>query len=171
MSPVQMAQTMQSVVAQITLLLGGIAAISLISASMGILNMLLVTVTERTREIGTMKALGFKNKSILTRIVAEGLLIGLFGGILGVAVGTATSYLIPAFLIGGTSATQIGGPGRQTGAVIASGLRININYEPYINPTVILISLAIALIVSIASSIYPAWRAAKMDPVKALKYE
>lgn len=171
-SPTQMAQTMQGVIAQITLLLGGIAAVSLIAAALGILNMMLVIITERTREIGTMKALGFKNKYILAQIVVEGLLIGIFGGIAGIAVGIVASYTLPHLIVRGTAIPTVTSTRLpQTRMVNPMTPTFNISYEPYINPAIVLISLALAVLVSVASSLYPAWRAAKMDPVKALRYE
>ncbi len=167
MSPTQIAQTMQNVVLQMSILLGGIAAISLIAAALGIFNMMLVTVTERTREIGTLKALGFKNRHILTQIILEGLLIGLFGGVAGVVIGIAAAYMLPNIVTRGLFRAPMPGVGR---AQYASPV-LRISYAPYINPFMVVVSFALAVVISVLSSLYPAWRAAKMDPVRALRYE
>jgi putative ABC transport system permease protein len=167
MSPTQIAQTMQNVVLQMSILLGGIAAISLIAAALGIFNMMLVTVTERTREIGTLKALGIKNRHILTQIILEGLLIGLFGGVAGVVIGIAAAYMLPNIVTRGLFRAPMPGVGR---AQYASPV-LGISYAPYINPFMVVVSFALAVIVSVLSSLYPAWRAAKMDPVRALRCE
>jgi putative ABC transport system permease protein len=168
MSPTQIAQTMQSIILQISILLGGIAAISLIAAALGIFNMMLVTITERTKEIGTMKALGFKNRHILAQIILEGFLIGVLGGVVGIAVGAIASYMLPNIFMGG----MIRSPTTPTARTPQfTSPTLSISYKPYINPFIVLISFMLALLVSVFSSLYPAWRAAKMDPVKALKYE
>jgi len=168
-SPTQITQTMQNIVQQLSILLGGIAAVSLIAAALGIFNMMLVTVIERTKEIGTMKALGFKNKHILTQIIFEGLLIGVSGGVIGILLGVVIAYMLPNIITNkfiGMPTPGIGGIGRTTQIMFRT-----VSYSPSINPSILLISFTLAVIVSILSSIYPAWRAAKMDPVKALRYE
>uniref|UniRef100_A0A7C5Z4V5 ABC transporter permease n=1 Tax=Ignisphaera aggregans TaxID=334771 RepID=A0A7C5Z4V5_9CREN len=167
MSPTQIAQTMQSIILQISILLGGIAAISLIAAALGIFNMMLVTITERTKEIGTMKALGFKNKHILAQIILEGFLIGVLGGVVGIAVGAIASYMLPNIIMGG----MIRSPAPMARTPQFASPILSISYKPYINPFIVLTSFMLALLVSVFSSLYPAWRAAKMDPVRALKYE
>ncbi|MCI4435325.1 MAG: ABC transporter permease, partial [Ignisphaera sp.] len=150
-SPAQIAQTMQNVVLQMSILLGGIAAISLIAAALGIFNMMLVTVTERTREIGTLKALGFKNRHILAQILIEGLLIGLFGGVAGVVIGIAAAYMLPSIVVRRLFRVPMPGVGR---ARYASPV-LGISYAPYINPFIVVVSFALAVVISVLSSLYP----------------
>ncbi len=165
LSAQQITQTFQSIIGQISLLLGGIAAISLIVASLGILNIMLITVIERTKEIGTLKAIGFKNKHILLQILIEGFLIGIIGAGIGIISGSAISYLIPTiftFRMGRNPQAGRFGGGIETGGI---------SYTPIITPETIIIAFALAVTVSMISSLYPAWRASKMDPIKALRYE
>lgn len=175
-SPTQLAETLQSIIIQVSLLLGGIAAISLIAAALGILNMMLVTITERTRELGTLKAIGFKNKHILIQIVVEGFLIGFFGGLIGIIAGVVASYVMPGITLGAPrgslgARTGAGGFGPPPLGPAPSTPSMGLPYEPYINPTIIMIAFILAVTVSVFSSLYPAWRAAKMDPARALRYE
>jgi putative ABC transport system permease protein len=132
---------------------------------------MLITVVERTKEIGTLKAIGFKNRHVLAEILVEGLLIGALGGVVGIAAGSAISFVMPTILSRGAlglgraprtvAPTGPGAPSAQTG----------LSYTPLITPETILVAFALAVAVSVVSSLYPAWRAAKMDPIRALRYE
>ncbi|HPC28058.1 MAG TPA: ABC transporter permease, partial [Candidatus Methanomethylicus sp.] len=88
----QITQIVSTITDQLTLLLGAIAAISLLVAGLGIMNIMFVSVIERTREIGVLKALGFKGKNVMRIFLSEAAIMGVIGGILGVAAGTAMSY-------------------------------------------------------------------------------
>ncbi len=122
----------------------GVASISLLVGGIGIANIMLVTVKERTREIGVMKAVGAKNRDILVIFLLEAGLIGLIGGVIGLIlafVGTAT--VIPVIM---------GFPGIMPTSWIG-------------------ISLGISFAIGVLSGLYPAWNASRMDPVQALSYE
>lgn len=124
-------------------LLTSVALISLIVGSIGIMNIMLVTVTERTGEIGIMKSLGYKNYEILSLFMVESIVVGLFGGILGIGLGVAGAYL----------------------ADNAMGL-------PYVFPVdMILIGMLVSLVVGLLAGVYPANKAARMNPVEALRHE
>ncbi|MBS3061679.1 MAG: ABC transporter permease [Candidatus Diapherotrites archaeon] len=125
-----------------------IALISLIVGGIGIMNAMVMTVLERTKEIGTMKALGATNTRIMTLFLLEAGLIGLVGGLLGSLLG---------FLIG-------------QGMSIA-GQAAGINLQAVATPELFLFVLAFSIIIGMISGAYPAWRASKMDPVVALRYE
>ena len=122
---------------------GGIAAISLLVGGIGIMNIMLVSVTERTREIGIRKALGARTMDVLVQFLTESAILSAFGGIIGVILAV--------------SIVSIGGA--------ALGLPV------IIKPGVIVMAVSFSAIVGIFFGIYPASKAAKADPIDALRYE
>jgi len=168
-----LASAVSSVIGQFGLLLGSVAGISLAVAGLGIMNIMLVTVVERTREIGVMKALGFSDGDVLKIFLMEALVIGVLGGLAGIALGGAASYVIPSlffrpFTPGGAGFRQpIGGPAQMFGGGQVTELTIT----PSITPEIILTSYSVAVIISVLAGAYPAWRASRMDPIKAIRYE
>lgn len=125
-----------------------IAAISLVVGGIGIMNAMVMSVLERTKEIGTMKAVGANNQTILAMFLTESAIIGLVGGIIGIILG----YLIA---VGAASAAQAAG----------------INLTAVISLELFLFTLGFSVLVGMLSGAYPAWRAAQLDPVDALRYE
>lgn len=126
-----------------SIVLGSIAAISLLVGGIGIMNIMLATVSERTREIGIRRALGARKRDIIIQFLSETLLLTLIGGILGIALGSA----IPALV------TRFGGM-----ATIITGWSL-------------LLAFGISATVGIIFGLYPAWRAANMDPIESLRHE
>lgn len=120
-----------------------VALISLLVGSIGIMNIMLVTVTERTREIGIMKALGFSSTDILVLFIVESIILSLFGGLLGLMVGIGGAY------------------------VATTALNLPFLYPHYIFEAGILV----AVIVGVSAGVYPANKAARLAPVDALRYE
>jgi ABC-type antimicrobial peptide transport system permease subunit len=180
----QIASTVSSVIGDIGLLLGAVAGISLTVAGIGIMNIMLISVYERMREIGILKALGFKNRSVLSIFLSEALIIGLVGGAAGLFAGGGASYLISFILVSyihssassGTTTTTTAGVGGRFGGGGFGGSSgtsgsFSFSYSPVITPEYALLAMVIAVVVSIAAGLYPAWRAAKMDPIRALHYE
>ena len=131
----------QAAAQQFQLLLGVVAGISLLIGGIGVMNIMLVTVTERTREIGIRKALGAQRSDILTQFLVEAMLLAGLGGVLGVAIGV--------------------GAGQFEGA----GL------NPVISPPAVILSFSVSILIGIFFGIYPASRAAALTPIEALRYE
>jgi putative ABC transport system permease protein len=154
-----------SVFSTIQLFLAGIAAISLLVAGIGIMNIMIVSMMERTREIGILKALGMKNRQVLLIFLSEAAIIGLLGAVIGVGAGWGIAQVtVRVFSTGG----GFGGGMRQTNqASLANGITIS----PVLTPTVLFGAIAFGLIVSLLFGLYPAWRASKLKPVEALRYE
>ncbi|MEN6436869.1 MAG: ABC transporter permease [Anaerolineaceae bacterium] len=140
--------TAKTITGVFTIFLGGVAAISLLVGGIGIMNIMLVSVTERTREIGLRKALGARKKDILIQFLTESSLLSLFGGIIGIIFG----WLI-AFVIGKIAAAN------------------NTPFTPTIGIDAILLATIFSTAVGLFFGIYPANRAANLEPVEALRYE
>jgi len=143
-----------SIFSILQLFLGGIAAISLLVAGIGIMNIMIVSLIERTREIGILKALGMKSRTVLTIFLGESVIIGLMGAIVGIILGWILANITARVLGSGI----FGGGG---------GFRIT----PLLTPEVLVGALAFGVGVSVIFALYPAWRASKLKPVEALRYE
>ncbi len=133
------------------LVLGGVAIVALLVGGIGIMNIMLVTVTERTREIGLRKAIGAKRSDILLQFLIESTTISVVGGCVGVVVG-----IFAAYGFGGMVAESMPGEG-DWGAVI--------------QPTAIVIAFTFAVVVGIVFGLFPAMKASKLDPAEALRYQ
>jgi putative ABC transport system permease protein len=140
--------TAASITGALTIFLGGIAAISLLVGGIGIMNIMLVSVTERTREIGLRKALGARKRDILIQFLTESSLLSLIGGLIGIGLG----WLI-AFIVGRVAAA--------TGTV----------FNPRVGLDSVLLATLFSAAVGLFFGIYPANRAAGLEPVEALRYE
>ena len=132
-------ETMNSTTATLTLFLGSVAAISLLVGGIGIMNIMIVSVTERTREIGIRKALGATYRTIMTQFLIEAVIIGLIGGVLGIS-------LVEVF-------------------------KKFAEVPPVITLAPILISFTFSVGIGLFFGIYPARKAARLDPIEALRYE
>lgn len=145
---------LSTVFSTIQLFLGGIAAISLLVAGIGIMNIMIVSLIERTREIGILKALGMKSRTVLTIFLGESIIIGLIGAVVGIVLGWVLANVTASVLGSGA----FGGGGAFT-------------ITPLLTPEVLLGALAFGVGVSVIFALYPAWRASKLKPVEALRYE
>lgn len=152
-----------SVFSIIELFLVGIAAISLLVAGIGIMNIMIVSLIERTREIGILKALGMKSRTVLAIFLGESVIIGVIGAVIGIALGWVLSNIVAAVLSSGAITI---GPGGGAGA---SGDLLSIT--PVLTPLVFLGAFGFGVGVSVVFALYPAWRASKLKPVEALRYE
>ena len=140
----QMLETLDKVTGTMMAMLGGIAAISLVVGGIGIMNIMLVSVTERTREIGIRKAIGAKRKNILVQFLIEAIMITGLGGLLGVLLGAG----VIKFIFGGFSIVP----------------------EAY-SPFWMITSFGISLVVGIIFGMFPAVKAANLNPIEALRFE
>jgi putative ABC transport system permease protein len=154
----QITSTVQAVTSQISLLLVGIAGTSFVAAGLGTFNIMTISVLERVREIGILKAIGMKDRGVLALYLSQGLILGILGSGIGVILGAAIAYIIPILLSGGAR-------------INVSGQNVLSTYTPKVTPTYIFMSMMIAVLVAVVSSAYPSWKAAKMNPVEALRYE
>jgi putative ABC transport system permease protein len=147
---------LSSVFSTIQLFLGGIAAISLLVAGIGIMNIMIVSLIERTREIGILKALGMKSRTVLTIFLGESIIIGLIGAVVGIVLG---------WILANVTARVLGAGG------LIGGERGGFTITPLLTPEVLVGALAFGIGVSVIFALYPAWRASKLKPVEALRYE
>lgn len=153
--------TVTSIFSSIELFLAGIAAISLVVAGIGIMNIMIVSLMERTREIGILKAVGMKSRTVLSIFLSEAVIVGVIGAAIGIATGWGLANVVVRVMSRG--------PFRPGGhqAVVAGGMTI----IPVITLTVLIGAFAFGLIISIIFALYPSWRASRLKPVEALRYE
>lgn len=138
-----MTESMTSMIETVSIAIAFIAGISLLVGGIGVMNIMLVSITERTREIGTRKALGAKNGSIRVQFIVESMIMCLTGGILGILLG---------FGIGAVASEILG-------------------YSATVPVVAILVSVGFSMVIGLFFGYYPANKAAKMDPIEALRYE
>ena len=147
-------ETIQNILGIMSMVLIAIAAIALVVASIGIMNTMLTSVMERTREIGIMKAIGAENKDVMLIFIIEGMLVSLVGGFFGIILGVFGSQGLAGIL------SNMGSGGPQS-----------MPLNPVITLYSIVLAVGVSLIVGIISSLYPAWKAARMSPIEAVRYE
>ena len=139
----QLLGTVSSVSDVLTLLLAGIASISLLVGGIGIMNIMLVSVRERTREIGIRKAIGARGRDILSQFLVEALALSLAGGAIGILFGVLASFAIGVYA----------------------------GWGFVFNPITVVAAVGFSLVVGIVFGVWPASQAARLDPVVALRYE
>jgi len=150
--------TISSALSVIQTFLAGVAGISLLVAGISIMNIMIVSLMERTREIGILKALGMKGQTVLLIFLGESIIIGLLGAAIGIVFGFSLAVVVARLGL-----LNVSGPMNLS----TSGLSIT----PVLTPTVFLGAFGFGLPVSVIFALYPAWRASKLKPVEALRYE
>ncbi len=146
-SPEQVLDIVGQVTAVFSIFLGAIASISLIVGSIGIMNIMLVSVTERTREIGIRKAVGAKRRDILLQFLLEAATLSFVGGGIGIAGGWLVTFLISQIDLGGMKLAAT------------------------VSPDIVVLAVSVSVFIGLISGIYPAMRAARLNPIDALHYE
>jgi putative ABC transport system permease protein len=144
-SQTELLNTFGAVTSVLTLFLGAIAAISLLVGGIGIMNIMLVSVTERTREIGLRKAIGAKSGAILSQFLIEAVVLSLMGGAIGIAIGA--------------------------GVALAVQLIPNIGFTPQVQFGAIALAVGFSIVVGLFFGVYPARRASRLNPIDALRFE
>jgi len=159
------AETVTNITNQINLLLLAIAGTSFIAAGLGTLNIMMISVLERVREIGILKAIGMKDRGVLLVYIIQGGLVGLLGSAAGITLGCGVSYLLPIVVSNmsqGMGSQRTGG-----GMVMGAGL----SYTPIISFPYVITATTVSLLVTLIASAYPSWRASRLRPIEALRYE
>jgi putative ABC transport system permease protein len=139
----------------------GIAFIALLVGAVGIITTLYTSVNERIKEIGTMKAIGAKNRFILALFLSEALIIGLLGSTLGLVTGVAGAYILTSGMLGAG-----GGGGGSPGSGGGGGAT---HFAPIFLPNDLLNVWFLSLSLSLAAGVYPAWKASRLSPLEALR--
>jgi putative ABC transport system permease protein len=143
-------QTANQITGFITIFLGSVAGISLLVGGIGIMNIMLVSVTERTREIGIRKAIGAKRSDILTQFLIEATVVSVVGGAIGILLGAGGSRLL--------NGLRLGGPGAQP-------------IQTVVSPDAILLAFTVSALIGLFFGVYPAMKASRLNPIEALRYE
>jgi putative ABC transport system permease protein len=139
----ELAETVTEATGTMTLLLGAIAAISLLVGGIGVMNIMLVSVLERTREIGIRKALGARERDIWVQFLIEAAFLSLAGGIIGVIAGWIVSYFVS-----------------RTGVI-----------TPLVTADIVLLAVSVSVGIGLFFGFYPAWNASRLNPIEALRSE
>jgi putative ABC transport system permease protein len=147
--------TFEQLIQLITTFVPAIAAVSLLVGGIGVLNIMLVSVTDRTREIGTRKAVGASDSAILTQFVMEALTLAGLGGLIGVGISVGLILSLKALLAN----------------LATGGNRMLSSFDPVLSFAPIATAFAISLAIGLLAGGYPAWRAARLEPIEALRYE
>ncbi len=141
--------------------------IAVAATSLIVLFVMLYTVRERTKEIGTLKAIGFSNRTVMSQFLLEGILLSVFAGIVGVVIGTVAAPFLSSVLLPAVSpVSQIGG-----GAGIRISAGAQVTTAVVVDPQLMLIAFGASILLGALGSLYPAWRASRTRPAEAMRYE
>ena len=139
----ELAEMISSTSSMMTVLLAAVAGISLLVGGIGIMNIMIVSVTERTREIGLRMSIGATGRDIMTQFLIEAIIISVTGGIIGILLGALATWMIKIF----------------------------VNWPVQIDPGSVILSFVVCTIIGIIFGFYPAAKASNLDPIEAIRYE
>ena len=142
-------------------------SVAVAATSLIVLFLMLYTVRERTKEIGTLKAIGFSNGNVMSQFMLEGVLLSLLAGVVGIAISAIAAPMLSGLLL--PAASQIGVPGAFTRGITATNSATTASVA--LTPELVLIALGAAVLLGALGSLYPAWRASRTRPAEAMKYE
>jgi putative ABC transport system permease protein len=162
--PTVVLQQVSTVLNTIRLFLFSIGLVALIAGSFGVINTMMTSISERTREIGTLKAIGAKDGQILAIFVSEALLLGVIGGATGVGIGVLLTVALP-LLTGRLAGVSLPGLGSGVGRLLTG-----VSITPAFLPLNVLLCFSLGLVVGVIAGLYPSGRAARMHPVEALRH-
>ncbi|MCG6157498.1 ABC transporter permease [Rubinisphaera margarita] len=166
--PLELLKQADQIRAIFNMVLGSIAAISLVVGGIGIMNIMLATVTERTREIGIRRALGATRKDIINQFLTETIVLSGTGGVIGIILGLMTPWAFWAIKSVAVSVLGLGGGG--SGGDSEFG-KIFLDMEPQIAPWSLPMAFGISVAIGVIFGVYPARSAARLDPIEALRHE
>ncbi|MEM1964963.1 MAG: ABC transporter permease [Candidatus Caldarchaeum sp.] len=156
--------TVQQIIGTLNVFFSSVASMSLLVAFLGIMTTMFTSVTERVREIGLIKALGFKTRDVMLTFLMEAFIIGLLGGVAGAAVGAASSFFLSDIFSGPP-------PQRRPGSFAVGENPEGIRIIPVITPELIVLGIGVAVSVAVLAGLIPAYRASKLEPIEALRRE
>ncbi|MBU0762563.1 MAG: ABC transporter permease [Candidatus Altiarchaeota archaeon] len=142
-SPLSMVRTLESTLGTVTMAVYGIGAVSIIVGAIGIMNTMIMSVMERRKEIGIMKAIGATTTNILIQVLQESAVLSLIGGTMGFALGYGSTILVKSYT----------------------------SFVPIMSPYLITIGFVFSIVLGMGAGLYPAWSASQLDPIKVLRYE
>jgi putative ABC transport system permease protein len=141
-----------------------IGLVALMAGAFGVINTMMMSISERTREIGTLMALGAKRAQVMRIFMSEAFIIGLTGGVVGVLIGAGVSLVLPSLTGSAAGSTTVGFAGAGAGTLLRGGL------QPALTGFNLVLSFALGTLVGTLAGLYPAWRASRMNPVEALRH-
>jgi len=159
-SPTTIVSQASQMLNTLTMFFATIGLVAIFAGSFGVVNTMMMSVSERTREIGTLKAIGARDSEILKIFLTEALLIGVIGGGIGVIAGVALSYVFPSLTRGIFGVAPFGRGGVAPLSTMA----------PTITPLNIVLCFSLGVLVGVLAGLYPAWRATRMTPVEAFRH-
>lgn len=156
-------ETVQQIIGTLNVFFSSVASMSLLVAFLGIMTTMFTSVNERVREIGLVKALGFRTRDVMLNFLTEALIIGLIGGLVGTAAGVATSFVLADIFSGPPAESRPG--------TFAVGGPQAVRITPLITSELVITGVLVAVVVSVLAGLIPAYRASKLEPMEALRRE